>query len=407
MPAPGFAVEKLPRFHDRAMAAFIVDDVHGQDAASAAAFRAFRDWCGENGLRGETSLILGYRRDAEGSPLPLHPDYVRDLRQADQKKLFDAYMEVMTHGNRFDFGNGRIGLTGPHEGIWLLDESVAIEEYAAYFKNIAGMAAQYDLKVNGLTIPGCGCAACVAFKKGRRIAPLHAGCLNSGVALALLQMAQKGALATPLAGTFMGTVKAGPADVAVLAENGAHAVYDLPPGVSGDSFGRWDNDSKYVDPDVYVTADGTGGRLAELIAQGTRTLIYYGHWQGLRPDQGVGFAAFREVARRLATFYADRIEWMRPTAIAAYVHAWRHTELRPGPNLLGAFADTSPDGQLFELRIPFAAAHPISLRVRGSAQVKIRTPAKKFLTPWKVFPAEQCAIFDLTPETGRYEVLPG
>lgn len=400
-------VEKLPRFHDRAMTAFIVDDVHGQDPESAAAFRAFRDACADRGLRGECSLILGLKRDAGGAPLPLMPDYIRDAREADDKKIFDAYMEIMTHGFLFDFGNGCIAADGPHEGVWLLDETVVPEAYQEYFRNIVGMARQFDLKVNGLTIPGCGCAACVAHKKSRRIAPLTAAHLNPGVAQALLGLAAKNQLATPVAGTFMGTVKSGPADAMVLAENGPYAVYDLPPGVAGDHLGRWDNDRKYVDVDQYLNADGDGGRLAELIAQDTRTLIYYGHWQGLRPDQGVGFQPFLEVARRLSVFYAERIEWMRPSAIAAYTHACRHTQLRPAKALLGAFSDISPEAEPFELRIPFAATHPVSFRVRGSAQVKLRGPDKKMIAPWKTFPAENCAIFDLSPVSGRYEILPG
>lgn len=391
-------IEKLPRLHDRAMASFIVDDVHGQDADSALAFRKFRDWCGDNGLRGECSLILGLKRDGAGAPLPLHEDYMKDAREADEKQLFDAYMEIMTHSYLFDFARGAMRTDGTHEGIWLLNETVSPEEYLAYFTGIVDRAAQHGLKVNGLTIPGCGCPACVAHKQARRMKPLSSAHLNPGVAQALLALAEAGRLATPVAGTFIGSMWSGMAGVTCLAERGAHAIYDIPPGVPGDHFARWENDSQYIDIDKYITSDGAGGRLPELLRLDSPTLIYYGHWQGLRPDNGLGFPAFQTVFQRLTRFHGDGIEWLRPTAIASYIHTWRHLEVQSSAGGPG-------ERNGFTLRLPFAATQPISLRVRGSSRVNIRTPDGKVIHPWKAFDGEACAIFDLVPVTGRYEYL--
>ncbi|HTL53393.1 MAG TPA: hypothetical protein VL860_12525 [Planctomycetota bacterium] len=396
------AVEKLSRLHDRAMASFIVDDVHGQDGDSAAAFRTFKNWCGENGLRGECSLILGLKRDKAGMAYQLHPDYVRDVREAGEQKLFDSYMEIMTHLFLFDFTTGMMRSEGPHEGVWLLNEAVPPEEYVGYFTAITEWAAQLGLKVNGLTIPGCGCPACVEFKKNRRIGPLTSAHLNPGVAQALLSLAEAGRLATPVAGTFIGSERSGMAGVKVLAEWGPHAVYDIPPAVAHDHLARWDNDKQYIDVDAYITSDGSSGRLANLIALNSQTLIYYGHWQGLRPDTGLGFQPFQQVFQRLTRNYADRIEWMRPTAIAAYVHTWRHLQILPSAGVTGRSAERNG----FDLQLPFAVTEPISLRVRGSSRVQIRTPSGVLIRPWKAFDGEACAIFDLVPVPGRYEFVP-
>jgi hypothetical protein len=120
--------------------------------------------------------------------------------------------------------------------------------------------------------------------------------------------------------------------------------------------------------------------------------VYYGHWQSLRPDGGIGFPVFQEVAARLARFHGQAIVWMRPTEIAAYRHTERHTEVRPGE-----------EGRSFRLRIPFEALHPLTFRIAGASDVKIRTPRGQVLSPagrWA------CGLlFDLLPESGRYEFV--
>ena len=50
------------------------------------------------------------------------------------------------------------------------------------------------------------------------------------VAEALLSVIAEGLLAGPVCGLFVGRNPLGPADAVLMAEQGAHAVYDLPPG---------------------------------------------------------------------------------------------------------------------------------------------------------------------------------
>lgn len=88
-----------------------------------------------------------------------------------------------------------------------------------------------------------------------------------------------------------------------------------------------------------------------------------------------------------------------PPALAvglAYRHTERHTQVRE-----------EKDGGAFTLAIPFAPLHPLSVRVRGNAHVRVKTPTGQIIQAWRSFPAEACAIFDVRPETGRYEILKG
>jgi len=385
------AIEKCTRFRDRAMASFIIDDVCGHTAPDAEAFKRFSAWVAHAGLKGECTALAGMQRNARGAALPLHRSYCKEVASASGSHL-DAFMEVMTHNALYDFAKNRIRANAQHEGVWLLDKKPSADEYCDYFAHIARVVNAAGFRHAGLTIPGCGCAPCVALKKSLRIKNLQATDFNSGVFVALLDLLREQTFAGPVFGLFVGETGQGPADAQVMIEDGPLAVYDVPPGVRGDSLGRWDNDPQYLDLDSYITADGRGGRLPELIAQSSRTLIYYGHWQSQRPDRGIGHAAFKEIAARLKKHHGEEIVWMRPTEIAAYRHTERHTQVRP-------------DGRGFELRLPFPALHALTFRVRGSAKVRLQTPGGKVLKPWRALPGEAGALFEFLPENGRYELL--
>jgi hypothetical protein len=297
----------------------------------------------------------------------------------------------MTHGYVYDFAADRIKTDGPHEGVWLLDRTRPMEEYRDYFSHIARRAADQGIRHSGLTLPGCGCPPCNEFYRSHHLSA-QAGEFNPAVYQALLSLAADGLLAGPLCGLFVGSHPLGPADANIMAERGPAAVYDLPPGVAGDFMGRWDRNPEFVNTDAYLTADGQAGRLPQLLAQQSPTLIFYCHWQSLRPGN-IGFPIMQEVAARLARHHADKITWMRPTEIMAYRHTERHAELRP-----------APDTQSFTLTIPFAPLHPLTIRIAGTPSVQLRTPAGARLEP-----AEQTAggaLFNLLPENGRYAILP-
>lgn len=386
-------IEKLTRYHDRAMATFFIDDVCGQEPADAEAFLRFSAWVEENGLKGECSAILGLKRTADGRPRPLQKSYARELERASSRHL-DAHMEVMTHNFLYDFASGRMRDGGSHEGVWLLDRNRTIEEYCEYFDGIATLAHEAGFRHAGLTLPGCGCEPCLALKRGLAIKSPQASDLNRNLLAALLRMAKAGRFSTPVVSLFIGKYYQGPMDVQMMTEDGPNAVYDVPPGVGGDMLARWDNLPQYLDLDAYIDAEGKTGRLVDLVNLRTQTMGFYGHWQGVRPDTGIGYASFQELGRRVNRFYGEQIIWMRPTQIAMYRHTERYTQVRE-----------HGDGRRFELKIPFAPLHAVSFRVRGDAKARLRSPSGQVLEPWQTFPAEACAIFDILPENGRYEVI--
>jgi hypothetical protein len=386
-------IERLARFHDRTMATFFLDDCCGHEPADAEAFLRFSGWVEQNGLKGECSAILAYKRTEDGRPLPLQKTYAKEVERASRKHL-DAHMEVMTHRYLFDFATGRMRGGGSHEGVWLMDRNRTFEEYCEYLDGIAKTAAHAGFRHSGLTLPGCGCEPCLTLKRGLVIKSPQAADLNRNLLRALLQMAKDNRLATPVCSLFVGKYYQGPMDVQMMLEDGPNAVYDVPPGVGGDTLARWDNLPEYLDLDQYITADGTKGRLVELIALQSATMGFYGHWQAIRPDTGIGYAAFQELGRRVNRFHGEHVEWMRPTEIAMYRQTERHTQVR-----------IDDDRRGFALSIPFPPLHPVSFRLRGDANARLKTPSGLEIRPWKSFPGEACAIFDVMPENGRYEIL--
>jgi hypothetical protein len=57
--------------------------------------------------------------------------------------------------------------------------------------------------------------------------------------------------------------------------------------------------------------------------------MWYMHWQGLNPEKGVGWEAFKTVIGRIEKNLGDRVVWMRPTDIVQEYHeagGWDFTE---------------------------------------------------------------------------------
>lgn len=93
-------------------------------------------------------------------------------------------------------------------------------------------------------------------------------------------------------------------------------------GCTGDWFGGWDG-LEAGHPDRFITEDGRGGRLPEVIARGEPTILV-GHWPGFYFNgREVGFTIFKEVVRRLEAHHPTLL-WMKLSEIARY---WAAREL--------------------------------------------------------------------------------
>lgn len=72
--------------------------------------------------------------------------------------------------------------------------------------------------------------------------------------------------------------------------------------------------------DYYISEDGESGRVVELVRGGAPHCVFYAHWQGLNPANGVGWEAFTQVVRRIRKHLGEQVVWMRPSEYTDRCH---------------------------------------------------------------------------------------
>ena len=119
----------------RTVLSFYCDDT-GPYTAGAKAFGTFLDYCAEQGIAGESSAILGIGGHSMArNPNKEEQAYLEQLRRA-WKCGIDTHMELMTHRGLFDFEANREPDGAVHEGLWLHEPAVTVEQYQRYFASI-------------------------------------------------------------------------------------------------------------------------------------------------------------------------------------------------------------------------------------------------------------------------------
>ena len=146
---------------------------------------------------------------------------------------------------------------------------------------------------------------------------------NPNMYRALLNLAKRGRFRGRTVPLFIGSGGDVCAAKAVAAE-GDCAVYDLPPNAQ-DCFGIWLNAPDKVDANYYITEDGQAGRIVECVRAQAAYCIFYAHWQGLNPANGVGWNAFQAVVRRIRKYLDNQVMWQRPSAYTDALHAASRT----------------------------------------------------------------------------------
>jgi len=303
---------------------FYLDDTNPR-SVKAQAYKYFLDYCNDNGIKGESSLILGY----DEKSMAVDPDdnqrlFLKQVK-ASYRKGIDTHMEVMTHGGLFDFKTGRENEEGIHEGLWLHEPGIKVAEYQEYFSNILDEGQKYGIKFTGLTWPGCGCKACtLRYAELRKSGPLQ---INNNAFEALLNLAKLNKFRGPVLSIFYGSseTKFG---IFQRAEDGKYGVYDLMPNAR-DRFGIWSNTSENVSPDYYISEDGESGIIIQHLKNNVPYCMWYMHWQGLNPEKGVGWEAFKTVNDRIRKHLNDQVIWMRPGDIVRSYHdsgGWNFTK---------------------------------------------------------------------------------
>jgi len=301
---------------NKTILSFYCDDT-GPYTAGAKAFEIFLDYCAENGIAGESSVILG----AGGKSMSRNTTDEEKAYLSQVSRAFkcgvDTHMEIMTHGGLFDFKNNSIPKDIIHEGLWLHEPKVTVEEYQNYFANIIIEGEKADIQFTGLTWPGCGCDACT-----QRYAELRRDSVtepNPGVWQALLNLAKQGKFRSQTVPCFFGSSETN-YGIHTKAHDAEYGVYDLMPNVM-DNFGIWENNPDRVKPDYYITENGESGIIVEHIRKGAPYCIWYAHWQGLNPINGIGWHAFTTVVERIHKHLHNQVVWMRPSDITDHYHA--------------------------------------------------------------------------------------
>jgi hypothetical protein len=303
---------------------FYMDDTN-PERVKAEPYKVFLDYCQTNGIKGESSLILG----SNGKSLVRDPDtnqrfYLEQAKESYIKGI-DSHMEIMTHWGLFDFKAGKKNEEGIHEGLWLHEPGVTVEEYQAYFSNILNEGEKAGIKFTGLTWPGCSCAACKQrYAELRKSGPLH---ITRAAFQSLLNLAK--------AGKFRGRVipifyESSETEFGIFqrAAEGKFGVYDLMPNCK-DNFGIWENSPEHANADYYITEDGKSGIILKHLENNDPYCMWYMHWQGLNPGNGVGWDVFKKVNSRIRQHLNKQVVWMRPSDIVTAYHdagGWSFTK---------------------------------------------------------------------------------
>jgi hypothetical protein len=294
---------------------FYCDDT-GPYTAGAEVFETFLNYCAEHGIAGESSVILGANgKSMSRKPTDEEQAYLKQVRRA-FKCGIDTHVEIMTHGGLFDFVGNSIPEHSIHEGLWLHEPEITVAEYQEYFANIIAEGEKAGIQFTGLTWPGCGCDVCT-----QRYAELRTDGVtepNPAVWQALLNLAKQGKFRNHTVPCFFGSSETN-FDIHLKASYQDYGVYDLMPNAR-DNFGIWENNPELVNPDYYITKDGEAGIIIDHIRKGDPYCVWYAHWQGLNPFNGVGWLAFTEVVDRIHRYLHDQVIWMRPSEITERYH---------------------------------------------------------------------------------------
>jgi hypothetical protein len=297
---------------EKTVLSFYCDDTNPYTAPPEA-FKTFLNFTASEGIAGEASVIFGYDWAENGLiSRPATRDQSAYLEQVQRAFScgIDSHFELMTHDGLFDFDTGQIPPGAIHEGLWMFEPTVSVAEYEAYFANILAEGERLGIRFTGLTQPGCGCPACS--QRFRELNVVNMNEPNPNVWQALLNLAKTGRFRGPTVPCFFGgALEHGSARRVASGER--HAVYDFQPNTE-DRFGLWLNAPDRVDVDYYITADGQSGRIVDLARAGAPYCLFYAHWQGLNPVNGVGWKAFTQMVQRVQKYLQEEVIWMRPNA---------------------------------------------------------------------------------------------
>ncbi len=282
--------------------------------------REFRDWCGENGVKGKYSMvpfpactgwlhrfIPGWSKADLEESLKL----VRDTMTPN----WDIHPEMISHTRVI---NTKTGLPYPfatpeYMENWEWSQTKSADELADYIAYALNVLKEAGLYCEGITTPG-------GFG-GKNMENLALGTLE----------AQKEVYKTEVPHFFRNLYTDPEKSVepelfhvsGIGTDDPRCSVHII--GCTGDWFGGWDG-LKPGDPDKFISPDLSSGRMVEVIEK-KEPAIMVCHWPGIYYNgDKIGFNVLKTVVGRLHEKY-DHLYWMTLSEIARYWAAKKLTNI--------------------------------------------------------------------------------
>jgi hypothetical protein len=278
--------------------------------------REFGEWCRARGVKGKLSVIpnpacVGWLdRDLPGwsrKELEASLKLVREFMAPD----WDFHPEMITHTWVIDTKTGRpyAERSGRFMENWGWTDGQSADRLAEYMSYALRVLKNVGLTCEGITTPG-------GF--GIRVLPE----LALGTLLACREVFK---VEIP---HYFRHIYTDQRSVAPRVEYASRLEGPDPKcvvsiiGCTGDWTGGWDGLAP-VSADRFITKDGKGGRVPEVIERGEPAVLF-SHWPGMYyGGEKRGFHTFQEVVKRLQESY-DNLLWMKLSEIARY---WAAREL--------------------------------------------------------------------------------
>jgi hypothetical protein len=166
-------------------------------------------------------------------------------------------------------------------------------------------------------------------------------------------------------------------------------------GCTGDWFGGWDG-LEVGHVDQFITADGKGGRLPEVIARGEPAVMVC-HWPGIYCNgDEFGFQIFKDIVARLEEHYENLI-WMNLSEISRYWAARELTAIERRAEGKRVVLRAPFAGPAFTVRVDGPAPREVSFAKDGASQPlrKVRRPLDLESGTWSSDAQSFTACFDL------------
>lgn len=308
--------------------------------------RKFGEWCAGEGVKGKYSIVpypACVGRLDRGLPgwSPQDLENSLELVRTVMMPNWDIHPEMVTHTRVIDLKTGQPlpGFSTRTMENWEWTTGRSADEIAAYQAYALSILKEVGLRCEGITTPG---------SYGNKALPQ--------LAQATLQSVRD-VMGAEIPHYFRHLYDSGIESVAPRVELASDLEGPDPRcvvsiiGCTGDWTGGWDC-TPPGGADRFITADGTSGRLVEVIGRGEPAMML-AHWTGIYFNgQETGFQIFQEVVRRLKSKY-DHLVWMKLSELSRY---WAARELTTLARTNDAIA----------LRAPFACPD-FTLRIQGSA----------------------------------------